>query len=176
MNNKLIFILGGAKSGKSDYALLLGKKIKRKTYFIATAINDTQEMQIKILKHQKKRPKNWNTIEESKNIIPQLKKKFSNNLIILDCLTVYLSNLFYEYRNLKEKKEKIKLHIKKILKLHQDSKNIFIIVSNEVGCGIVPMNSITREFRDLQGEVNQTIAKFANEVYFLVAGINQRLK
>jgi adenosylcobinamide kinase/adenosylcobinamide-phosphate guanylyltransferase len=175
---KLVFILGGVKSGKSNYALRLAASMKKKVFFIATAqkTKDDPELVKRIQAHQQRRPKEWQTVEEPFNVIPWLKENLKSGVVILDCLTVYLANLFFRWRKLRGREGKICRHIEEILKVHQSSENIFIIVSNEVGLGVIPANSVAREFADLQGQINQLISQQAEEVYFLAAGCVLRLK
>lgn len=168
-----IFVLGGARSGKSAYALNLAKERSRKVLYIATAEANDAEMKSRISMHKASRPKYWNTVEEPLDLIAALKKqKHKYEVIIIDCLTLYLSNLMHKglkqgaiIRIIKEASGHIKAMKEKI-----------IVISNEVGSGIVPENKLAREFRDIAGLSNQIMAKAADEVVFIQAGIPVRLK
>ena len=165
---KLIFILGGAKSGKSSYAVELAKKLKKKVVFIATASSSDKEMKKKIELHKISRPQQWKLIEEGKDIGPilsTLKDKYE--VVLIDCLGLLVSNLLADNLKDEEIERKIKKLVNTILKINLTT----IIVSNEVGSGIVPMNPLARRFRDLLGLSNQMIAKKADKVIFMQAGI-----
>lgn len=166
--NKITFIIGGARSGKSSYAIELAKKLGKKVAFIATCEPLDREMKRRAELHKKRRPSFWYTFEETKNIIALLKKldpKFK--VVIIDCLTLFISNLLS--RGLKD--EAIEDQIEKILKILKSAKYKSIIVSNEVGLGIVPANHLARRFRDLAGRINQIVAKKADSVIFMISGL-----
>lgn len=170
---KFIFILGGARSGKSSYAVELAKSFGGKVAFIATANPLDKEMKKKIKLHKLSRPKNWKTVEESRNIISalsQLESKYE--IILIDCLGLLISNLMADGLKDREIEKVIKSTISNITKLN----SIIILVSNEVGNGIVPENPLARRFRDLLGLTNQMIAKKADEVIFLQSGIPITIK
>jgi adenosylcobinamide kinase/adenosylcobinamide-phosphate guanylyltransferase len=169
---KLVFILGGARSGKSTYAISLAKKYK-KVAFIATAHALDREMKKRIQWHQKVRPQEWKTYEEPENPAPLIKK--IGNLyecILLDCLTLLISNLILK----KYREEKIIKTINALLSASKDKKAKIIMVSNEVGLGLVPANKLGRNFRDIAGKINQLIAVQADEVFFAISGIPIKIK
>lgn len=172
--SKIIFILGGARSGKSSYALRLAKESrKNKVAFIATAQARDQEMTKRILIHKKSRPAAWKTFEEPFDIYGLLKKITTGfDLIIIDCLTLLISNLLLK----KCKENEILRKINKILAILKNNKAKIIIISNEVGLGIVPANRLSREFRDIAGKVNQVVGQNSNTVFFMVSGIPWRIK
>lgn len=165
---KLILILGGARSGKSSYAVELAKKFKRKVAFIATSTSFDEEMAKRIKLHKSSRPRQWKLIEEGKNIgqiLPAIKDKYE--IVLIDCLGLLVSNLLEDNLKDKEIERRINKLIDAILKVNFTT----IIVSNEVGSGIVPVNALARRFRDLLGLLNQMIAKKADKVIFMQAGI-----
>ncbi|MBI5894359.1 MAG: bifunctional adenosylcobinamide kinase/adenosylcobinamide-phosphate guanylyltransferase [Deltaproteobacteria bacterium] len=168
---RLIFITGGCRSGKSAYALKLAESMKGKKAYLATGEPLDKEMSERIKKHKKERGNSWATIEEPINIINIIRKNKKYDVILLDCLTLWISNMLCksEIRNPKSE-------ILKLISACKDKKFTIIIVSNEVGLGIVPDNKVAREFRDIAGYANQSIAKKADEVYFVVSGIPIRLK
>ncbi|MEW5693531.1 MAG: bifunctional adenosylcobinamide kinase/adenosylcobinamide-phosphate guanylyltransferase [Candidatus Hydrogenedentota bacterium] len=169
----IILILGGARSGKSSYAVEIAKKLSKKVVFIATATSPDEEMKERIKLHRLKRPKYWKVIEQGKDIelvLPALKGKFE--VVIIDCIGLFISNLLAENLNDKEIQERIQRFIDAILKSNLTT----IIVSNEVGMGIVPDNLLARRFRDLTGIANQLIARESDEVIFMQAGIPLKLK
>ena len=165
---KIIFLLGGARSGKSSYALKLAKDFKKRVAFIATCIVPDKEMAERIKKHRRLRPRHWKLIEEGKDIsavLPNLKEKYE--VVLLDCLGLLISNLLAD--NLADKK--IEAKIKKLIDTILKVKLTTIVVSNEVGSGVVPDNPLARRFRDLLGLANQMIAKKADKVILMQSGI-----
>ena len=190
-NSELIFILGGARSGKSSFALKLAESIKGKRLYIATAEALDDEMAKRIKKHKKERGDNWNTIEEPIKIVEVIKKnnpplppftkggKGGFNVILLDCLTLWISNLMHREARSKGQGARGGRTLQKITDLIsacKKAKASIIIVSNEVGLGIVPDNPLARQFRDIAGFANQKIADAAGEVYFMVSGIPLKIK
>ena len=170
---KLILVLGGARSGKSSYAVELAKRLKKKVAFIATATSPDNEMKKRIKLHKISRPKQWKLIEEGKNIdsiLPKLKSKYE--VVLIDCLGLLISNLLAS--NLRDKE--IEKRIKKLISTILNVKLTTILVSNEVGSGIVPNNPLARRFRDLVGLSNQMLVKKADEVIFMQSGIPIRIK
>lgn len=171
---KLVFILGGARSGKSRYAVSLAKKNKGKAVFIATATPLDIEIKERIQLHKISRPRSWKVIEESKDIgavLRTLDKSYSTALV--DCLGLWVSNLLMDKIKDRTIDKKIKELINAILKARVST---VIVVSNEVGTGIVPGDPLSRRFRDMLGLANQSIAEKADEVIFMQAGIPVKIK
>ncbi len=171
----LIFITGGARSGKSKLALKLAERTGGKVAFIATAQAGDDEMAERILIHKKSRPKEWTTIEEPIDIPSAISKVADHDVAIIDCLTLLLSNLMLEDKSLDET-GRILGRMEDLVKASRSFKGTVIVVSNEVGMGIVPENELARKFRDLAGRANQIIADAADEVYLCVSGIPVKLK
>lgn len=170
---KIIFILGGARSGKSTFALELVKKDKKKVAFIATCQPLDKEMAQRIKFHKKIRPGDWQTFEEPYKVSGLLHKigtKFE--VILIDCLTLLMSNLML--KGLKE--DAITQEVNNILSALNKIKVKAIIVSNEVGLGIVPQNKLARDFRDISGKINQAVVRKSDEVFFMVSGIPTKIK
>ncbi len=170
---KIIFILGGARSGKSAYALELAKKGKKKVAFIATCQALDKEMSRRIELHKKTRPKNWQTFEEHCRVAVLLDKiaaKF--DLILIDCLTLLVSNLMLNGLNEKTIIKEVNAILAALNKTRADA----IIVSNEVGLGIVPKNKVGRDFRDIAGRINQAVAGKSDQVFFMLSGIPWMVK
>ncbi|MFH1692351.1 MAG: bifunctional adenosylcobinamide kinase/adenosylcobinamide-phosphate guanylyltransferase [Candidatus Omnitrophota bacterium] len=171
--NKITFILGGSRSGKSRLAVKLAKQKNQKVAFIATCQPLDEEMRQRIKAHQKNRPKNWKTFEEPINIAAQIHKIGDTfDVILIDCLTLWISNLLL----MKFHEAKIKNEIKKILSALRKTRANSIIVSNEVGLSIVPTNKLARDFRDIAGTINQIVAQKADYVTFMMAGIPMEIK
>ena len=171
--SEFIFILGGARSGKSAYALNLAKEKSRKVLYIPTAEAGDSEMKSRISKHKASRPRYWKTIEEPLDLIAALKKhKHKYEVIIIDCLTLYLSNLMHKGLTQGAVIKRIK-DAAAYIKAMRES---VVVISNEVGLGIVPENKLAREFRDIAGLANQIMAEAADEAVFIQAGIPLKLK
>lgn len=161
---KLIFILGGARAGKSSFALELAQKSGKRVTFIATATPMDSEMRKRIRKHKKARPKSWETMEVTNNLDKKIDQE-KNGVILVDCLTIYVYHLM---KNLNQ--DKILNHIKKTISAIKKSRAEVIVVSNEVGAGIVPNNKLSRDYRDVLGKINQMFAQAAGEFYVMFAG------
>lgn len=170
---KITFIFGGVRSGKSTYAVELAKETGKKVSFIATCLHPDKEMRRRIEIHKQKRPKDWKTFEEFKDISTLLKKISHNSkVIIIDCLTLFISNLLTEGLN----DNNIENKINKMLETLKSEKCKSIIVSNEVGLGIVPRNKLARRFRDLSGKINQIVIREADNVFFMLSGLPLKIK
>ncbi|MBI3753746.1 MAG: bifunctional adenosylcobinamide kinase/adenosylcobinamide-phosphate guanylyltransferase [Deltaproteobacteria bacterium] len=176
-NSKLIFILGGARSGKSAYALKLAESIAGERLYLATAEALDKEMAERIKKHKKERGNNWTTIEEPMRIADVIAKDKKHAVILLDCLTLWLSNLITNYElRITNLDSQIAKQIASLISACKKTKANIIVVSNEVGLGIVPDNPLARRFRDIAGIANQKMAEAADEVYFVVSRIGMRIK
>ena len=165
----LIFIAGGARSGKSRKGEELAKSLagSAKPIFIATAEAVDDEMTSRIKKHQDDRGTAFELIEEPKNLTKALKEVDSDATVLVDCLTLWLSNnMMGEGTDTNES----------VIQAARARTGATIFISNEVGEGIVPMHPVSRQFRDLSGIMNQQFAQAAERVYFMKFGIAQELK
>lgn len=171
----IIFITGGARSGKSTLAVQLAKNLKGKVAFIATAQAGDDEMAERISKHKSSRPKAWKTFEEPIDIPSVIAKAYNYDTIIIDCLTILVSNLLLD-DDRKNDDDEILNRIVELSEIAKNSDGTMIVVSNEVGMGIVPDNKLARRFRDLAGRANQIIAESADEVYICFSGIPVKIK
>lgn len=170
---EITLILGGTRSGKSQYAIKLAKATNKQVLFIATACTLDKEMQLRIRLHKKNRPSDWKTIEEPKNLVSILKNLPTKpKLIIIDCLTLYISNLLMDNCTDAYIEDKVGSILKVIKKSDFDS----VLISNEVGLGIVPDNPLARRFRDLSGRINQRVANVSDRVYFMISGLAMDVK
>lgn len=178
--NKIVFITGGARSGKSRFALERANSINGKKVYIATAEPLDEEMRERINMHQEERGGEWLTIEEPLKISGLLRElKGECDVLLLDCLTLWLSNLMGAH-----KEDSLRGEVEEFIKALRDFRDLsrdlqpsaLFIVSNEVGMGIVPENEVARRFRDLAGLLNQKVAGIADEVYLLVSGIPVKIK
>ncbi len=170
--NTITLLTGGSRSGKSQYALKLASGYRKKG-FIATATAIDEEMKERIKAHRRERGESCLTIEEPMDIsgaLAALDKQV--DVVIVDCLTVWLGNLMHKYG---EKKEDF-TEVDSFLKSLRTQPSDIIIVSNEVGMGIVPHNVLARQFRDIAGSLNGKIAEMADKVILMVSGIPLILK
>lgn len=167
-------ILGGARSGKSQYAenlinISAAENDLHKIY-IATAENRDAEMNTRIEQHQQRRGSEWQTYEEPFGIAKLIAQQQSEQSIILvDCLTLWLSNLMLAEKNVVNETDAL-------LQTLEEASGHIILISNEVGLSIVPENALARAFRDEQGLLNQKLAKLATNVVFIAAGLPLILK
>ena len=173
MADKIYFITGGARSGKSAFAEKLADGMVGKRAYIATAQALDPEMVARIEHHRKRRGTTWDTFEEPL-AVPDLLRKLSGryHTVLLDCLTLWLSNIMAHSAGDGD----ITARSEDLVEAIKDFGSACIVVSNEVGLGIVPDNPIARQFRDLAGMLNQKMAKIADEAYFMAAGIPMRIK
>ncbi len=170
---KITFITGGARSGKSNFACRLAAESKGETTYIATAEPGDSEMEKRIEKHRRKRPRHWKLVEEPIDMKSALRQAKGSNFIIIDCLTLLITNWLLKKNSTGSK---ILSDLSQFLiELKKLPANI-IIVSNEVGMGIVPGTKLGRTFRDICGQANQLVADHAEEIYFLVSGIPLKIK
>jgi adenosylcobinamide kinase / adenosylcobinamide-phosphate guanylyltransferase len=167
---KIIFITGGARSGKSSFALKEASGMPGRKAYVATAEALDEEMRKRIEGHRKQRGKEWETFEEPLAIAEVIRKiRGEYGTVILDCLTLWLSNIMHANLDIEAEIERL------ISTLPSHQISIFI-VSNEVGMGIVPENEMARKFRDMAGTLNRRVAEVADEVYLVVAGITLKIK
>ncbi len=181
---KVILLLGGARSGKSRFAQQLARKMADKVLFVATATAGDDEMRRRIAKHQEERPATWRTLDAATHIGSRIEQGIGDSrLVIIDCITLLLNNILCQYdekqfESLKDSvlEKRVTAEIDGLLICLKKVPASFIIVSNEVGLGLVPDNRLGRLYRDFLGQVNQMLAKEADEVYLLVGGIPLTVK
>ena len=173
MNTK-IFIIGGCRSGKSGHALTRAQEFPgNNRVFIATCNPQDDEMRQRVARHQEERSRSWQTVE-AQLLLPEAVDANSRkaDVILVDCLTLWISNLLMA----SEDPDEIERQIPRLTAAIQNTKCPLVLVSNEVGQGIVPANKLARQFRDLVGYVNQAVADCVNEVVWTVAGIPVKIK
>ncbi len=170
--NDIILITGGGRSGKSDYGLTLADPFAKKA-FVATAEAFDDEMRARVEKHKANRDESYLTIEEPVEIVAKMKSILSAvDVILLDCLTVWVGNLMHYCQT----EDCISEKISEFVDFLEDIPCPIVLVTNEVGMGIIPENAMARQFRDTAGRLNQRIAAVANQVTLLVSGIPLALK
>ena len=179
-------VLGGARSGKSSFSEqwcieFSAKKTNQSLFYVATATAFDAEMNNRILHHQQTRAKQWQLIE-CPIALPEQLNNVSDSIYLIDCLTLWLNNIIFSLEKIlstTEKKQQLQQHIDQlthaITKANQQGATI-VLVANEVGLGVIPMGEDTRYFVDYAGWLNQAIARIANKVTLVTAGIPLILK
>jgi len=170
--DQFLLVIGGASSGKSAAALdLAGKSAKRA--FVATGEPLDEEMAERILRHRASRGGSWETHEVPSDLVEWMKKhSVEYQSIVIDCLTLWLSNLLG--RGLAD--SRISELVSDLLQAIRATTARVVVVTNELGLGLVPMEAMARRFRDLAGQVNQQVAAEADVVYFVMSGLPARIK
>ena len=164
------FILGGARSGKSRRALALAEAAGQNRIFIATAEASDDEMAERITLHQSERGLGWSTIEAPLDVAAALRDAGgSGDVVLVDCLTLWLSNLIHHDKD-------VDTETARLCETISTMPVPVILVSNEVGLGLVPETPLGRTFRDAQGRLNQTVAQICDRVEFITAGLPITLK
>ncbi|MEG0180389.1 MAG: bifunctional adenosylcobinamide kinase/adenosylcobinamide-phosphate guanylyltransferase [Terrisporobacter sp.] len=184
--SNIVLVTGGARSGKSSFAESLCINQNNRTAYIATSVAFDDEMKDRVKKHQESRPQEWKTYEIYKDIYSIVETLDKNHgTVLLDCLTLMINNLMFTYGidietastdEVNEIEEYIKNQIEKLLEKVKNTNLYFVIVTNELGMGIVPENKLSRIYRDFVGRANQQIAKTSDEVYLVVSGIPMKVK
>lgn len=166
-------VLGGARSGKSQYAQSRALKLTGPVTYIATAQATDREMSDRIARHQADRPAEWTLVEQPLALHQAIRRYGTqcNTILLIDCLTLWLNNEIYN--GVTTSFESLTNELTASL---VDAKSDVILVSNEVGMGIVPIGEVTRQFVDWQGWLNQAVAKCADRVTFVAAGLPLHLK
>ncbi|HYE82750.1 MAG TPA: bifunctional adenosylcobinamide kinase/adenosylcobinamide-phosphate guanylyltransferase [Clostridia bacterium] len=184
---KTILITGGARSGKSSYAEKLALELGGRILYIATSIPFDEEMQSRVKKHREARPEEWDTYEDYRGlggVISERGSEYSG--MLLDCVTVMVTNLLLEYPGIDyenacyedflKAEAMIKKEVEELMESIGRVDATVIMVTNELGSGIVPENLLGRAFRDIAGRVNQYIAERCDEVFLTVCGLPLKLK
>jgi adenosylcobinamide kinase / adenosylcobinamide-phosphate guanylyltransferase len=185
---QLILILGGARSGKSTFAERLALRSGRSVAFIATATASDDEMRERILHHRASRPASWSTIEEPYHLPDAVNRAAKQaDVLLLDCMTIWLNNWFLAQKitDLEESTAATTPYTEAVLAAVDEllaafaalpTNKTLVVVTNEVGLGIVPAYALGRIYRDLLGLVNQRLATVADRVYLMVAGLGVDIK
>jgi len=179
MRLKTILITGGARSGKSHFAQELALKSGKKVLFVATAEAGDEEMRQRIREHQLSRPQVWGTLEVTIHVGNEILNKAGGaEVIIIDCITMLVNNIFNRYADRTTEQidaalvdGEVTREIGNLVDCFKSLDASFIIVTNEVGTGLVPANPIDRLYRDLLGKANRLLAERVDEVYLMVAGL-----
>ena len=180
MARRLIFLLGGARSGKSHYAETWARANGKRVLFVATAEARDEDMRQRIADHRASRPADWHTLEAPRDTAQRIAATtLEYDTLILDCITLMAGNILLdlpESANQQEANSAILNEIDRLLDVKARSDATWLVVSNEVGMGVVPPTRLGNLYRDMLGRANQRVAERADEVLLLVAGIPWRLK
>lgn len=185
--SKTILITGGARSGKSAFAEKLAKETGEKVLYIATSIPFDDEMKERVKRHKAQRPAEWDTYEGYRNLGDVITEKGkSYDGILVDCITIMATNLMFDsigfedqspaYEDFLKAEEYISIHIENLKKGLSAADTTVILVTNELGSGVVPDTAFGRAFRDIAGRANRQLAEQADEVYLVVCGIPMKIK
>jgi len=174
---ELILILGGARSGKSEYAQQLAGQLGHRVLYVATATAGDEEMEARIAVHRASRPPHWRTLEAPTGVGEALEEAIGDaEVVVLDCLTLLVSNLMTGEPEQEALEKQVLAELKALLEVYAAHEATFIVVSNEVGMGIVPAYPMGRVYRDVLGRANQWLAARADKVILLIAGLPIELK
>jgi len=170
----IILVLGGVRSGKSRFAQRIAERARRVTFVATAERRDDAEMHAKIERHRSERPKGWLTIEEPLYLARTIRDAGNDcDVLLIDCLTLFAANLLEAHG---EDAVQLQAYIEELCGALRSASCSVVLVSNEVGSGIVPAYELGRRFRDLVGEINQRVASVADTVLLMVAGLPLALK
>lgn len=172
------FITGGARSGKSTFAEQLAAKFPAPYGYLATAQTLDDEMEERVRQHRNRRGADWRTIEEPL-LLEQVMAGHDGvcGVLLVDCITLWVTNLLFHYgEDAADSEERILADVRSLACRLRSLNTPAILVSNELGMGIVPENRLARRFRDIAGKANQILAGAADEAWLVVSGIPMRLK
>lgn len=170
---EVTLVLGGVRSGKSRYALQLAARAQRVTFLATAERSEDEEMQRKIERHRAERPQHWTTVEEPLNLAAAIESAENCDLLVIDCLTLFAGKLLDAYG---DDSAAISRSVSALCVSLKASSCPVVLVSNEVGSGVVPAFEMGRRYRDLLGELNQRVAAIADRVVLMVAGLPLTLK
>lgn len=185
---RIIYFTGGARSGKSTQAeQYIFERAYSKRIYVATSIPFDEEMKSRVKKHREQRGENWTTIEGYRDLVEKISPHIENGgVILLDCLTNMVTNLMimdneYDWDNISTDEvdrieESIKKEVESLFEYIKDQSMDMVVVSNELGMGVVPPYPLGRYFRDICGRMNQLAGKYADEAYMAVSGLQLKLK
>ncbi len=172
MPKRIVFIGGGTRSGKSAFALSLARRLGERRLFLATAQPGDDEMSERIRRHRRARGEDFQTVEEPLAVAETIQRYANYEVVLLDCLTLWLSNLLLEGKE----PEVVLRHVEELTAVLARRTLHAVVVSSEVGLGIVPETPLGRTFRDVAGLAHQRMSAIADEVYFAVLGTLLRIK
>lgn len=176
-----VFVLGGTRSGKSKFAQRLAREAAGKVTFVATAVATDEEMALRIEAHRRERPREWTTVECQTGVGEAIRAAGAREVVLVDCLSLLVSNILLrgwdrpKAPEFDETEREVEAELNSLFEVSRDL-TLLIVVSNEVGQGVVPDTALGRRYRDLLGLANQRAAGSADRVYWVLAGIPQKIK
>lgn len=175
---RIVLVTGGSRSGKSAYAAKLGESISDDRVYIATCPPIDEEIQQRIARHKRERVgKGWKTIEEERDVAGAIRSLKNAKVVVVDCLTLWINNILFGLdAGLLPSEDDIERDCETLISACDGFAGCVVFVTNEVGMGLVPADPASRRYRDLVGRCNQTIARSADQVIFMVSGIPFPLK
>jgi adenosylcobinamide kinase/adenosylcobinamide-phosphate guanylyltransferase len=179
MTRSLTLILGGARSGKSAYAERLAPRLGGRILYVATAEAGDDEMAERIAAHRAGRPAGWTTLEAPRGVGPAIQGANEHDVVLLDCLTLLANNVIVplpEPISAAEAEAALRREVDGLLAAYTAGRAAWLVITNEVGLGLVPPYPLGRVYRDALGRANQQLAAAADHVYFMVAGLPLVLK
>jgi len=171
-NGEITLVIGGARSGKSSLAEKLAAAAGEDVVYVATAGVYDDEMAERVKQHRLRRPSEWRTVEETHQLPDVLLALPQGAVVLIDCLTLWMSNLVLDDK----KEDYIINQARTMVQVARDKQLHLLMVSNEVGCGLVPEYELGRVYRDVAGRVNQLLAELSDRVIYVVAGLPLELK
>lgn len=168
---KLILVTGGVRSGKSSHALALAVEAEEPVLFVATALASDSEMVERIARHRSERPDSWRTEEATSGRLEEYVSG-GEDVALIDCVTLYVGRRLTEGVD----EQQIAREVEVAVVAMRGSHRLSVVVSNEVGCGVIPDNSLARQFSEALGRANQSVATAADEVLFMISGIPLKVK
>lgn len=175
--SEIILITGGARSGKSRHAQRLAESLSGKMLFVATCPVTDEEMGQRIERHRLDRQEaGWQTVEETVNLVQVLNNNSEYEVVLIDCLTLWINNLLFTDGANELSEEMVSSRVRKVVEACTARAGVVIMVTNEVGMGIVPENPLARRYRDLVGRCNQEVAAVADKVIMTTCGIPTIIK
>lgn len=184
--SQMILVTGGMRSGKSRYAESLCRAQNNSTAYIATSIPFDEELKDRVKKHREMRPSSWQTFEIYEDVyqaIPEIAK--NHQTVILDCVTLMVNNLMFKEKvdyerismsEVDELETRIKHQFNLLIEAVKKTDLYFVVVTNEIGLSPIAPNKLTRIYTDIIGRINQLIASYSDEVYFVISGIPMQIK
>ena len=166
---RIIMVTGGQRSGKSEFAEKLALSLSSRPTYIATSRIWDEEFKKRVERHKERRKNQWINIEEEKELS---KHDVTGETVLIDCCTLWATNFFYDLKDV----EKAKTTMSEELDKFTSREATYIFVTNEIGLGGISINEMQRQFTDLQGWLNQRLAKIADDVYVMVSGISVKIK
>lgn len=174
---RMVLLLGGARAGKSQFAERLAERWGNRVLYVATAQAGDAEMQARVEQHRARRPAHWHTVEEPLAVASAVEPYLPEaDTVLLDCMTLWASNVLIAEGDPARAQERLLAEIERLVEACRRRGVLLLVVSNEVGQGVVPAYPLGRQFRDVLGRANQLLARHADAVLYFIAGLPVELK